>query len=179
MPRGVYIHKKGTGGRKGRSGVYKHAKGYKKQPFSEEHRRHLREALSGTKRPWGAEARWKDHVAKPRKSFKGLWKGTHDPVLQQSKKRFRNMRYKVRKRDSEGIHTYGEWELLKRQYGYVCPCCGKSEQEVKLTEDHIIPLSKGGSDFIENIQPLCLSCNVRKHTKSTKFKSKGGEIAIS
>lgn len=66
-------------------------------------------------------------------------------------------------------HTYGEWELLKKQYNYTCPCCGLSEPEIKLTEDHIIPLSKGGSDLIENIQPLCLSCNLKKHTLTIKY----------
>ena len=67
------------------------------------------------------------------------------------------------------LHTFGEWELLKKQYGYICPSCGKSEPNIQLTEDHIIPLSKGGSDNIENIQPLCKSCNCKKYTKVIKF----------
>lgn len=69
-------------------------------------------------------------------------------------------------------HTYGEWELLKKQYGNTCPCCHKSEPEIKLTEDHIIPLSKGGSDLIENIQPLCSHCNKVKNVKIIKYEIK-------
>lgn len=59
-----------------------------------------------------------------------------------------------------GEHNNGEWETLKAQYNWTCPCCKKFG--IKLTEDHIIPLTKGGSDNIENIQPLCQSCNSRK-----------------
>lgn len=83
-------------------------------------------------------------------------------------------RLKIKAVNELGGHTYGEWELLKKQYNYTCPCCGLSEPFIgqrseNLTEDHIIPLSKGGADLIENIQPLCLSCNIKKHTKIIKY----------
>lgn len=72
-----------------------------------------------------------------------------------------------------GYFTVGEWELLKKQYNNTCPMCGKEEPEIKLTVDHIIPISKGGSSWIENIQPLCQSCNSRKSTKIIAYNNNG------
>ena len=86
-----------------------------------------------------------------------------------SRKRFVNQRYNARKREADGSHIFGEWELLKKQYGYTCPCCGRKEPDIQLTEDHIVPLSRGGSDYIENIQPLCNDCNRRKYTKIIRY----------
>jgi len=34
--------------------------------------------------------------------------------------------------------------------------------EVLMTKDHIIPKSKGGKDFLGNLQPMCSRCNARK-----------------
>lgn len=68
-----------------------------------------------------------------------------------------------------GYHTRAEWDNLKQLYSFVCPACLRQEPDIKLTQDHIVPLILGGHDFIDNIQPLCGSCNTRKMTKTTKY----------
>lgn len=72
-----------------------------------------------------------------------------------------------------GKHTKYEWEQLKNQYDYTCLGCGKKEPEIILTEDHIKPLTKGGSNDISNIQPLCHRCNSLKNNKENFIFSKG------
>lgn len=68
-----------------------------------------------------------------------------------------------------GSHSVEEWEEVKSMYSYTCPACFRKEPEIKLTRDHILSLSNGGSDDIENIQPLCVRCNSRKATKTIKY----------
>ena len=68
-----------------------------------------------------------------------------------------------------GSHTKEQWEELKRNFNYTCPACKRSEPEIKLTRDHIKPLSNKGNDDIKNIQPLCNSCNAKKYTRTIRY----------
>jgi 5-methylcytosine-specific restriction endonuclease McrA len=73
----------------------------------------------------------------------------------------------MRLKRNGGTHTTGEWLLLKFYYGNRCASCGR--RNVKLTKDHILPVSKGGKDNISNIQPLCDICNKRKGVKTITY----------
>lgn len=72
-----------------------------------------------------------------------------------------------RKKGATGSHTLQEWNALCERYGHICLACG---QRLPLTEDHIVPLVKGGTDDISNIQPLCRPCNSRKGTQTTDYR---------
>ena len=54
-------------------------------------------------------------------------------------------------------------KFLLHLYNSNCVFCGKSET---ITADHIIPVSRGGSDSEGNLQPLCKSCNSSKKDKT-------------
>jgi hypothetical protein len=46
--------------------------------------------------------------------------------------------------------------------GHKCKLCGSG---APLEVDHVIPVSKGGSSDLENLQSLCIPCNRRKGAK--------------
>lgn len=54
--------------------------------------------------------------------------------------------------------------FILRLFNYRCADCGATNQETRLHIDHIIPISRGGSNKKENLQVLCRDCNLAKHT---------------
>jgi 5-methylcytosine-specific restriction endonuclease McrA len=73
-------------------------------------------------------------------------------------------------KNSPGKITTNEWADLKQKHNFTCLCCRRREPEIKLTLDHIVPLACGGSNTIDNAQPLCKSCNSKKHTKIIDYR---------
>jgi 5-methylcytosine-specific restriction endonuclease McrA len=79
-------------------------------------------------------------------------------------------RRRARLKSVGGSYTAEEWQALKEQYGNRCLRCDRVEPEITLTVDHVVPLSKGGANSIDNIQPLYRSCNSTKHTELADYR---------
>lgn len=63
-------------------------------------------------------------------------------------------------------HTKAEWLALVDACGNACVRCGAAG----VVKDHIIPIYQGGSDGIDNLQPLCKSCNSSKGPENKDFR---------
>ncbi len=79
---------------------------------------------------------------------------------------------RARQNAAGGRYTSAEWQALVNHYGNKCLCCGRDD--VELTADHVIPIVKGGRSDIDNIQPLCRSCNSSKHDKTIDYRPGSG-----
>ena len=84
-------------------------------------------------------------------------------------------RRRARLVNASGNHTVKEWENLLDKYGHKCLKCGTTEN---LTEDHVLPLSLGGNNSIENIQPLCSSCNSSKQDSYADYRPKEDQMSV-
>lgn len=63
------------------------------------------------------------------------------------------------------------WNEILRRAGFKCLCCGLGESLlVKLEADHVLPVSLGGTNHPDNIQPLCRMCNASKGAKHIDYR---------
>jgi 5-methylcytosine-specific restriction endonuclease McrA len=90
------------------------------------------------------------------------WKKEHPENLRATENKRRTA-----KTQAGGSFTPEEFIFLCTAYGFKCLCCNRKR---KLTADHVIPVSKGGTSNIDNIQPLCRPCNSSKGAKCTDYR---------
>jgi len=108
--------------------------------------------------------KWWEAHPKKRKLVVSRYEARHPEV-----KQARKARYRSRLINAEGSYTIEEWRERVLQFDNRCAYCGKKSK--RLTPDHYIPLSKGGTNFIDNIIPSCLKCNQTKWSSDpSKFK---------
>ncbi len=76
----------------------------------------------------------------------------------------------------KGTHTDQEWLAIIEICGDKCVKCGASRKELYgevLLRDHIKPICIGGSDAIDNIQPMCRNCNAGKGIEDKDYRPNG------
>ena len=56
--------------------------------------------------------------------------------------------------------TGNDWENIKKYFDNSCAYCGSKKI---LTQDHVVPVTKGGGYTKSNIIPACKFCNCSKH----------------
>ena len=76
--------------------------------------------------------------------------------------------------NAEGKFSKDDIHCIRQMQRNKCAICRTSVKK-KYHVDHIIPLSRGGSNWPRNLQLLCPTCNVRKSTKDPiKFMQERG-----
>lgn len=54
--------------------------------------------------------------------------------------------------------------IVFQRDGYRCRECGATNKQTRLHVDHIVPVAKGGTNDLSNLQTLCEECNRAKYT---------------
>lgn len=73
---------------------------------------------------------------------------------------------RARKRNAPGTHTAAHVTAILLRQGRKCVYCKNRLKGREYHVDHIVPLSRGGSNGPENLQMLCPSCNMKKADKA-------------
>lgn len=68
------------------------------------------------------------------------------------------------------------WERMKKYFNDRCLCCG--QKAFFLTKDHVLPKSQGGPTVLENLQPLCMACNLQKGVETVDYRWRGWREAL-
>lgn len=78
----------------------------------------------------------------------------------------RGARRRARKLAAEGTYSAKDVAALLIRQSHQCVCGAPLTDRRSYHVDHVIPLSRGGSNWPENLQLLCPPCNHRKGAKT-------------
>lgn len=144
-----------------------------RRKYHEEHK----EEIATYKRAWTKAN--SDRMASYKRAY---YEQNREEVIARSKEWVENNLEKVKqfkannsrkrraaKHESCGNFTAVEFKELCERYGNRCLSCGAAD--IALEADHVVPLTRGGSDDIDNIQPLCGACNRSKFVKIIDYRA--------
>jgi 5-methylcytosine-specific restriction endonuclease McrA len=150
-----------------------------RRKYQEEHK----EEISEYKKRWAAEN--EESVSASRRKH---YERYREEIIARSKKWAEDNPEKVRqakadncrkrraaRHASPGSFTAEEFEAMCDAYGNRCLAC--DDTEAVLEADHVVPLTRGGTDDIRNILPLCGSCNRKKFVAIIDYRSDANILA--
>lgn len=125
--------------------------------------------------------KWRDENQQQMSAIRKNWEEKNKDKVREKYRRWKRAnkekgrvyenKRRARKNEGGGSFTVSEWrDVVNRQDGR-CLACGK---KAKLTIDHVIPVSKGGSSDISNIQGLCGPCNSKKSDREIDYRKHSG-----
>ena len=108
----------------------------------------------------------------------------YDPIHKFRSQSKEMLQEKSRKRSARisaaralGTHTQAEWMALRDVCFNRCVKC-KDAGDWNLVKDHILPIYAGGSDAIDNIQPLCQRCNNAKSAGPVDYRPENWKFLL-
>ena len=118
---------------------------------------------------------WRAANLEKTKANEAAWRIAHPDVKRATAVAYRkahpevhrtaNARRKAKQKGLAATLTPAHWQAILTAYRQRCAYCGKKESKKRpLTQDHVIPLAKGGGTTRENIVPACGPCNSKKGT---------------
>lgn len=100
---------------------------------------------------------WGKQNKEKRKEAKDRWRAKNKDLTN-----FYTRRHNHLRKNALGSYSKKEAESLFDRFNGLCAYC-KTAKATSI--DHVVPLTKGGSNFIENLLPACIPCNSRKKDK--------------
>lgn len=82
--------------------------------------------------------------------------------------RINTQNYRARKRKAEGRHSIKDMRRTYKEQEGLCYYCGKSVAWEDRHDDHIMPVSRGGSNWPNNMAITCATCNIQKGNKTAE-----------
>jgi hypothetical protein len=149
-----------------------HKKAYRETHRDQERERSRKWYYANLDKDRERTRKWRADHPDQNREYNRKWSAAHpDKVVANRKAQH------AKRRGNGGSYTAKQWLQLKKTYGR-CVGCGLSEAAIialgrTLAADHVLPIAKGGSSNIENIQPLCHGrggCNNKKAARHIDYR---------